>query len=244
MNFEAAILYTDGACSGNPGPGGWAMVLYTPDGHILERGGRAFETTNNKMEMTASLEGLKSIPPGIEHVLLFTDSTYVIRGITQWIFGWKKKGWINATGGEVANVDLWKSLEREVYFLKKRGVKVEWRYCPGHAGIEGNERVDEIAVSFSKGSSIDLYRGSVLKYEHDLISFATEPARPLPEMKDRAKTTSKAGVFYLSLVNGALKTHTKWAECEAEVKGRSGAKFKKVSSEAEATALKKTWGVL
>ncbi len=244
MNFEAAILYTDGACSGNPGPGGWASILYTPDGQIYERGGRLAQTTNNQMEITATLEGLKSLPPSVTEVWLFTDSTYVIRGITQWIFGWKKRNWISATGTEVANQDYWKALDREVYYAKKRGIKIEWRYCPGHKGIEGNERADAIAVGFSKGAYVELYRGSVLQYSHDLISFATEPAKPLPEMRDhKAAATKNADAFYLSLVGGKLKEHKTWAECDAEVRGRSGAKFKKVLSATEAQAIKKNWGV-
>ncbi|MCC7264883.1 MAG: ribonuclease HI [Candidatus Latescibacteria bacterium] len=136
-------IHSDGACSGNPGPGGWAVRIRYPDGRVRELGGAVPATTNNRMELWAAIQGLKAA--GDVPVSLITDSEYLLKGITEWIHGWKKKGWLTASKKPVLNQDLWQELDQ----LNHRGVR--WSYTRGHAGEEGNERCDEIAQAFSRG---------------------------------------------------------------------------------------------
>jgi ribonuclease HI len=241
--MKSAIIYSDGACSGNPGPGGWGSIVVL-GAKVQELGGASPSTTNNRMEMTGVLEALsyciahqKEIIP--KSIQVYTDSVYVIRGITEWIFGWKKRGWKTADNGEVSNREIWIELDQTVQALKKLDFELKWSFVKGHAGVPGNERCDVIAVCFSKDNYVDLYEGSVENYHFDVNQLPEE--RPLPEMKGKGNADTKV-YWYISLVNGVLTKHKTWAECEATVKGRP-AKYKKVSSEEEATAVKKSWGV-
>jgi ribonuclease HI len=131
-------LYADGACKGNPGPGGWGVLLRT-DGKEKELFGGEAPTTNNRMELTAVIEGLGALKPGAK-VRVYTDSQYVQKGISEWIHGWKKRGWLNAAKEPVKNVDLWKKLEEAA-----SRHEVEWHWVKGHAGHPGNERADALA---------------------------------------------------------------------------------------------------
>jgi ribonuclease HI len=130
-------IYTDGACSGNPGPGGWGV--YIIDGKIeIELGGSSEGiTTNNKMELTAAIKALEYFETK-KNIKLHTDSTYVLKGITEWIYGWKTKDW-----KKVKNVELWKKLDKLNSFHN-----VDWNYVPAHVGVFGNEKADSIAVSY------------------------------------------------------------------------------------------------
>ena len=143
---------TDGACSGNPGPGGWGALIRFKDGSVQEFGGFEPQTTNNRMELLAALNVLKAIQnlPREKHLSIKTDSKYLIDGLNKWINGWKKKGWKTAAGKAVLNQDLWKALDN----AHIEGVDLE--YVKGHSGDTDNERVDEIAVSFSKRIGIQL----------------------------------------------------------------------------------------
>ncbi len=132
------VMYTDGACRGNPGPGGWGVVMRFQGSHKTLRG-YAAETTNNRMELTAVIEGLKALKRSCE-VELFTDSKYVMQGLTEWLANWKRNGWKTAAKKPVKNVDLWQQLEAEV-----RQHQVDWNWVKGHAGIEGNELADQLA---------------------------------------------------------------------------------------------------
>lgn len=233
-----AMIFADGASSGNPGPGGWGVILVTAEGQVRELGGGAPDTTNNRMELTATLRGLiaaESIPGPLA---IHTDSVYVIRGITQWCWGWMKRGWKTAEGTDVSNTDLWKKLITEV---SRRGREhpLDWRFVRGHAGIPGNERVDEIAVSYSKGRPIELYDGPLTRYSVPVYDLPDSFA--LPEMK--AKGEAKAAAYsYLSLVNGVAQRHPDWKSCEARVKGRPGARFKKAMSAADEAEILASWG--
>ncbi len=152
-------IYTDGACSGNPGPGGWGTVIYFDDGTVHELGGRDRETTNNRMEMQAAIAGLQLfIASGqTSPVELFTDSEYVKKGITQWIAGWKRRGWQTAAKKPVLNQDLWQMLDQvNQAVAAQTGSPVQWTYVRGHAGNQGNERCDTIARAFSLGRTIEL----------------------------------------------------------------------------------------
>jgi len=131
-------IYTDGACSGNPGPGGWGAILRWR-GKEREIWGGEPDTTNNRMELTAAIKALESLNRQVT-AILYTDSKYVKDGITTWIIGWKARNWKTAAKKPVKNVDLWQALDDAV---SKHDV--EWRWVKGHAGHPGNERADELA---------------------------------------------------------------------------------------------------
>jgi ribonuclease HI len=131
-------IFTDGACKGNPGPGGWAAILRM-GAHEKELTGGEAATTNNRMEMTAILRGLSALNEPCA-VTVHTDSRYVIDGMTQWIFGWQKRGWLNAAKKPVANEDLWREL-----IAAARPHKVSWEWVKGHSGHPENERCDALA---------------------------------------------------------------------------------------------------
>lgn len=240
------VLYCDGACSGNPGPGGWGSIILTHKGIVQELGGFDAQTTNNRMELTAAIEGLQALvqrdPKGIQDhsIDLFTDSVYVIRGMTEWIRGWKYRGWTNSQGEAVANRDLWEDLLQTV---QGHNLHVNWLYVPGHKGIPGNERADAIAVAFSKKSDPELFQGSVTHYEYDLKSYVST-GLPVRNNKTSAGSKSSESAFYMSYVDQKLERHTSWKDCEARVKGRPGAKFKKIQSPAEEQEFLKKWGLL
>lgn len=231
------LIFTDGACSGNPGPGGWACVIATADGKVVERAGREEPTTNNKMELGAVIAGLRAVEGLAGPVLVHTDSTYVIEGITKWIQGWKRRGWTTAAGEPVKNEALWRALEGLVAARGRGGV--DWRWVKGHAGHDANERCDELAVAAAKRKPYDLYEGPLLGYPYGSLlpsEKKTLPARP----KAGEKKDDRPG-WYLSWLDGRLERHETWAQCEARVKGRP-AKFKKVRSEEEADAAIRSWG--
>ena len=137
---DAVEIFTDGACRGNPGPGGWGAVL-RHGGHEKLLCGGSDSTTNNRMELTAAIEALEALRRPCR-VTLATDSTYVKNGITQWIGRWRRRDWKTADRRPVKNVDLWKRLERAASLHE-----VEWVWVRGHAGHEGNEKADALARS-------------------------------------------------------------------------------------------------
>ena len=145
--IEAA---TDGACSGNPGPGGWGGLIIFDDNSELEIGGSEQNTTNNRMELTAAIKTLEKLRNFQlkENFKLKTDSKYVIEGYTKWIINWKKNGWKTSSGKSVQNLDLWKKIDQ----LRINGLKMQ--YVKGHSGDKQNDRVDFIATNYSKGISI------------------------------------------------------------------------------------------
>lgn len=136
--MKKVCLTTDGACLGNPGRGGWACILRY-DGHRKELWGSEPHTTNNRMELMAAIEGLSALKEGCE-VEVITDSEYLKNGITSWIQGWKRKGWMTASKKPVVNQDLWKALDRQV-----ERHKTTWSWTKGHASHADNNRCDELA---------------------------------------------------------------------------------------------------
>ena len=177
MGFEPVRVVAaacDGACSGNPGPGGWGALLRFEDGAVHEMGGAEHNTTNNRMELTAALallEALRELPhaPGLT---IRTDSRYLIDGFSKWLPGWKRKGWRTASGGAVLNRDLWEQLDAA------RLPTVSLSHVRGHSGDPDNERCDAIAVAFSRGQLPALAAGEVLttvRLEGDV-----PPAQPAP----------------------------------------------------------------
>ncbi|MHA7817489.1 MAG: ribonuclease HI [Pseudohaliea sp.] len=136
--MKRVALFTDGACRGNPGPGGWG-VLMRYGNHERELYGGEPATTNNRMELRAAIEGLKALREPCE-VTLTTDSTYVMKGLTEWLPGWKTRGWRTAAKKPVKNAELWQALDAEV-----QRHRVHWDWVKGHSGHEGNERADALA---------------------------------------------------------------------------------------------------
>jgi ribonuclease HI len=165
-------IYTDGAARGNPGPGGWGAVIIV-DNHdqqsqndrqwVTEIGGGEKHTTNNRMELTACIEALKFLttyyllPTTIQ---IYTDSEYVMKGITEWIKRWQAKGWKTANRKPVLNQDLWQEL-----LALTEGRQIEWKYVAGHSGVPLNERADEIATTFADGLNPNLYNGPKDQYK-------------------------------------------------------------------------------
>ena len=149
------IIYTDGAARGNPGPAGWGVILINGKS-VFEFGGASKHATNNQMELTAPIEALKNLKKvKIKMpVEIFSDSKYVILGITEWIFNWQKKNWRNAAKKPVLNKELWE----ELYKLSQ-DFKIKWTYVEGHSGDKYNDRVDEIATNFADGNKIELKKG-------------------------------------------------------------------------------------
>ena len=132
------VIHTDGACSGNPGPGGWGAVLHAAGTEKVLCGGD-LATTNNRMEMMAAIQALEALTKPCK-VELHTDSTYVMKGISEWIHNWKRRGWLTADKKPVKNDDLWKRLD-----AARLRHEVSWRWVKGHAGHEHNERADALA---------------------------------------------------------------------------------------------------
>ena len=136
--MEKVEIYTDGACKGNPGPGGWGAWLIAGE-HRRELCGGEMGTTNNRMELKAVIEALNALKRPCE-VVVHTDSQYVQKGISEWLAGWKARGWKTASKAPVKNVDLWQALDEA-----RLRHQIEWRWIKGHAGHEGNEKADELA---------------------------------------------------------------------------------------------------
>lgn len=150
--IKKATVYTDGACKGNPGPGGWGCVIQLDDFGPIELGDAQLQTTNNQMELMAPIQALSylsalNIP--IFSIEILSDSTYVLKGITEWMPNWKRKNWVSSSGSAVANQALWKQLDSHVQTLKKQGVLFQWTKVLAHSGVPGNERADTIASSLA-----------------------------------------------------------------------------------------------
>ena len=138
MSEPEVIIYTDGACKGNPGPGGWGVLMISGE-HRRELCGGESLTTNNRMELTAAIEALRALKRPT-NARLFTDSSYVKQGIETWIHGWKRNGWRTSDKKPVKNADLWQTLD-----ALAATQKVEWRWVKGHSGDPGNDRADALS---------------------------------------------------------------------------------------------------
>lgn len=245
---DTIIIYTDGSSRGNPGPGGWGTIIAYNDGEskVRELGGGEKHTTNNRMELTAAIEGLSFVKNLGEEcsVDVRADSSYVINGITKWVKGWEKNGWLNSKKEEVVNRDLWILLRDVVSDVKMSGCKISWTYTPGHSGIPGNERADVIATEYADYGKSKLYKGTRSEYDVDLDSLevVSTSAKQKKSPEEKARQKMKA-YSYLSLINGKLMKHATWAECEKRVKGVKGTKFKKAVSAEDEKAIVKAWGL-
>lgn len=218
--YKKTIIFTDGAAKGNPGRGGFGVVILR-GGTVTELGGHKAHTTNNEMELKAVVEALKAIAPKKVPVDIYTDSKYVVEGAKGWVFGWSNNGWQTKAKTDVLNKVLWQEL---LPLLGK--VEIEWHKIPGHSGLAGNERADVIASTFAEKGTFDLYKGKESDYGHDIHDTSYDEAKAEGRSDARKRQNQKA-YSYISAVDGVVKVHQTWAECEARVKGKKGARFKK-----------------
>jgi ribonuclease HI len=236
---DGPVAYTDGGCLGNPGPGGWGVHVEYPDGRVVEFGGSDLHTTNNRMELRAAIEAVRSTI-GWPTATIVTDSQYVRQGITGWVAGWKRKNWVTSTGQPVLNRDLWEELDGLA------DGRLTWEWTRGHSGDPGNERCDQIAGFFS--SSVAPLNGPA-RAPARRSEAPSRPANGTASPRPSAKSASAgsgagpAGQIYLSLVDGILARHKSWADCERRVRGVRSARYKKVRNGAEEQETLAKWGV-
>ena len=235
------VLFTDGAAKGNPGPGGWGAIIVTPDERVTELGGGSPHTTNNKMELGGVIAALRHVADESGPVAVYTDSTYVIQGITQWVWGWRKRGWKTAQGTDVLNRDLWEELS-SLTGARPKGT-LDWRWVRGHVGTPGNERCDEIAVAFAAQQPPELYDGPFGGYPLPILQLPEDTAVPQRRSGSGPGAAKVAAHSYLSVVGGIAMRHATWAECESRVKGQSGARFKKSASADDEAVILRGWGI-
>jgi ribonuclease HI len=230
------IAYTDGACLGNPGPGGWGVRILYPDGSVQELGGAVGTTTNNRMELQAAIEALKVIGSCAE-ATIFTDSRYVIDGLTKWIQSWRRRGWKTTADTPVKNRQLWMTLDR----LHHPGMR--WQHVRGHSGEPNNERVDTIARLFAQGERPQLFcgqQGSPL--DPVIAAVPRQPTATIPAANQQKP--DRCAVRYVSIVHGTVAIDDNWPACASRVRGVSGAHYKKVYSPEELAAFCAQHGVL
>jgi len=246
MKKNEIIIYTDGSSLGNPGPGGWGAVISINSEKIVEIGGREKESTNNRMEITAAIEALHLIEKRrIESktIIIHTDSSYLLNGITLWIYAWVKNNWKTKLDDPVLNKDLWETLYK-VHSNLKNKYKIEWVKVSGHKGIHLNERCDEIATGFSSQSHPILFTGNLKNYEK-LFGISLEDHKgKKSKIKKVFKKNLKGKAFsYVSMVSGKIFVDKTWVDCEKRVKGKSEAKYKKVFSKEEEKELIGLWSL-
>ncbi|MEY2845006.1 MAG: ribonuclease [Chloroflexota bacterium] len=213
--MDTIDIITDGACSGNPGRGGWAAIVVVA-GHTHEYSGSALDTTNNRMELTAAIEGLRHAPD-TGQITMVCDSQYVINGITKWVHTWQRNEWQTRDKQPVENRDLWEQL------VAVTSSRVRWQHVKGHSGHALNERANTLAQH---------HAGSTARQQR---STSAPTSAPTPH--------ATAFPCYVSYVNNTVMQHATWAACQQAVHGVSHAKFKKVASPAELEQQLRKWGV-
>jgi ribonuclease HI len=226
-------IYTDGASRGNPGPGGWAAIIIITNGIVVELADRKDGATNNQMELLAAEKALEYVCEHISEgtVLLHVDSTYVLKGITSWLDGWERNGWITTAKKPVENKGQWQNLLKLRNVLGKR---LELVKVAGHSGHEYNDRCDELAVAAALGNNPSLFSGTKTAYQTYLIE---HPPKSVKKPTSSKTKNTAAAYSYVSSVEGKVYADKTWADCEKRVKGKKGAKYKKVYSKAEETGL-------
>ena len=192
---------------------------------VRELGGGAKNTTNNRMELTAVIKSLEFVSKleakSLKPIAIHTDSSYVLKGATEWIENWQENKWKTKSRQNVENQNLWKNFLR----INKK-IKIKWHLIPGHSGISANERCDEIATAFADGKRPKLYSGFLKNYGIDVSLAVTN----LEAKNNKSKARKGKAYSYVSMVDGVIKTHDSWTLCEKRVKKVSGAKFKKALS--------------
>ena len=248
MEKGEIIIFTDGASKGNPGPGGWGAIVVentegAGKGRVIELGGGEKNTTNNRMEMMAVIEALTHVFNNFkikdQKIIVYLDSSYVLRGATKWVRGWQENGWITKGKKEVLNKDLWEKMS--ALLARKESDNIEWELLSGHVGIAGNERADKISTDFAGASQPKLLAGPLNEYKIDILNISHDATKKASKKKSSSRSKAKA-YSYISMVKGIIKTHPTWAECEAQVKGVSGTRFKKATSAEEEREIIAEWG--
>lgn len=234
--MKTLTIYTDGASRGNPGPSGWGAVILV-DGYAMEIAGGSKKATNNQMELQAVLEVLSDSGARAHKgpIVVYSDSAYVVNGLNSWVWGWEKKGWVTMNKTPVENKAIWVSL---LELLKEYGSRLSIEKVSGHAGDLYNERCDELAVAAALGEKQKLFKGTQKDYDKFLEEMGTT-AKTKKESFGKLKTRKTTGpaYSYVSMVGGKVYADKTWAQCEARVKGKKGAKYQKVFSKAEETSL-------
>lgn len=203
---QTITLYVDGACRGNPGLGGWGVYIQYPDGREQELCGGEPDTTNNRMELTAALEGIKATQV-TDQLTIWTDSNYVKQGMTEWVAGWKKKNWRKADGKPVINADLWQQLDQI-----SQNRQIEWRWIKGHAGHAGNERADQLA---NQGADQTASQKTVVMP----ASISPNIATPVTNLEDDWLLHDPLGMDLLNSQIDALEAEQDWID-EVEPKSQ------------------------
>ncbi len=234
------LIFSDGSSLGNPGNGGFGTIVIQNQRLVTEIGGYEKNTTNNRMELTGLLSGLRMIEKLEGDVLCCTDSQYVINSVTKWLNGWKKNNWKTSTKTPVLNKDLIEQIDRIIEAHKKIG-EINFKYVPGHVGVSGNERCDQIATTFARNETPDLFSGTLSDYAIDILNIGVDEDKN--DKKFELKKKNGKAYSYLSLVDGKAMRHDSWPECEKRVKGKSGVKYKKALSQQDEQTILKSWGV-
>jgi len=225
MKENEIIIFTDGSSRRNPGVGGWGAIVIHGD-TVHELGDHVPHTTNNRMELTAVIQALQCVsklPTSNSKLstVVNTDSSYVLKGATLWVDGWKKNNWKTKSRDDVLNKDLWEEL------LPYLHEKISWNLLKGHSGNPGNERCDVIATGYADNTPPTLYSGLHREYSVDVF----QVVQVVSKKNIKRKSNSKSKPYsYVSSVGGVIQKHASWTECEARVKGKKGALFKKAFS--------------
>ena len=224
------IIVSDGACSQNPGPGGWGLIVVAPGQGVFEFGGEDPSTTNNRMELFSFYRGLQEVfrfasSIEVRRLRIISDSKYVLEGAERNLRNWVKQGWKTQAGEDVKNRDLWERIQKGQEMLREKGFQFRYELVKGHAGSEANERVDQIAVKYSKKEPITLFAGRLEDYPVSL------------------ETGKVFEPVYLSFVGGTLQRHRTWDACRQAVEGKAGARYKKVKNRLEEQETLKAWGL-
>lgn len=226
----AWVLVSDGACSQNPGPGGWGLILSIPGVGVREWGGAEPASTNNRMELFGFYRGLQEVfraaqESSSRELRVISDSKYVLEGAERNLKNWSTQGWKTRAGDDVKNRDLWEKILKGQEVLAGLGFRLKYELVKGHAGSEVNERADQIAVRFSRNEAVELYSGG---FENYPVSFVTD---------------EKFEPVYLSWVGGKLGRHRTWEECRTAVEGKAGARYKKIKNRLEERETLENWGI-
>lgn len=234
---NSLIIFTDGSSLGNPGPGGYGVVIAYPKlDEIVELGGSKPKTTNNEMELSAIVAALSYAVNSSTRIHIYTDSQYAISGIRSWMYGWIKNNWRTSKDDEVKNKALWQTLHSLINEREKNSVTFE--HVRGHVGVPGNERADVIARELAAGKRVKLFRGKLSEYPiKDILHVPN-----LKKQKPSPRTKSGKAYSYLSIVDGKFHRDKTWAQCEARTTGRNS-RFKKALSKEHEQEIMKEWGV-
>jgi ribonuclease HI len=230
---KQVTIYTDGASRGNPGKGGWGAILMT-EKEAIELAGRKDNATNNQMELEGAIQGLTVALKKFKGytVVFHSDSAYVLGGLNGWLDGWERNGWMTSTKKPVENKAQWQKLMK---LRDELGIDLHLVKVAGHSGHEFNDRCDELAVGAALGKKQILFKGTYTAY----LGYLAEnpPSSPVKKSPSKKSSSSEKPYSYVSCVGGIVYADKSWSACEARVKGKKGAKFKKVFSKAEETEL-------